>query len=180
MASPPQGENTGDGDYESVTTEDVDINSDGSETDPALEMNDEDTGLYRSGTDEIAVTTNGSQMAAFTSNGVFDISPSASGSPIQGNSGQFNLGGSNFGIEALSGTLAFINSSGNVAAKCPGGGGFIIQTSPVSYVVEDVRNISSPLRGDTAYHDGSGSNTEGPAHYDGTDWISTVDGSTIA
>ena len=44
---------------------------------------------------------------------------------------------------------------------------------------KDVRNISSPSEGWVAYHDGSGSHTEGPAHYDGTVWISTVDGSTI-
>lgn len=50
----------------------------------------------------------------------------------------------------------------------------------VGYSPQDVRNISSPSQGYTAYHDGSGSNTEGPAHYNGTDWISTVDGSTIA
>jgi len=57
---------------------------------------------------------------------------------------------------------------------------FTFNTFPANYTPQDVRNVSSPSRGDTAYHDGSGSNTEGPAHYDGTDWISTVDGSTIA
>ena len=43
----------------------------------------------------------------------------------------------------------------------------------------DVTSISNPVQGMTAYNDGS-TGTEGPAHYDGTDWISTVDGTTIA
>ncbi|MEF8825817.1 MAG: hypothetical protein V5A34_05635 [Halapricum sp.] len=45
---------------------------------------------------------------------------------------------------------------------------------------QDVRAISNPTAGDESYHDGSGTNTEGPAFYNGSDWISTVDGSTIA
>lgn len=46
---------------------------------------------------------------------------------------------------------------------------------------QDVRNISSPSAGTMAYHDGSGSNTEGPAHYtSGGSWVSTVDGTTIS
>lgn len=45
---------------------------------------------------------------------------------------------------------------------------------------QDVRNISSPSQGWEAYHDGSGSNTEGPAFYNGSNWISQVDGSTIS
>jgi hypothetical protein len=44
----------------------------------------------------------------------------------------------------------------------------------------DVRSISAPAEGDTAYHDGSGANTAGPAHYTGSNWISTVDGTTIS
>lgn len=47
----------------------------------------------------------------------------------------------------------------------------------------DVRNISSPSPGQRAYHDPSisgDSNTEGPAYYDGSAWISVVDGSTIS
>jgi len=53
--------------------------------------------------------------------------------------------------------------------------------SPIQYDPTDVRNISSPEQGDTAYHDGSGSNTEGPAHYtSGGSWVSDVDGSTIS
>lgn len=46
---------------------------------------------------------------------------------------------------------------------------------------QDVRAISNPTAGDVAYHDGSGTNTEGPAHYtSGGSWVSTVDGSTIS
>lgn len=44
----------------------------------------------------------------------------------------------------------------------------------------DVTALSSPSQGDTAYHDGSGGNTEGPAFYDGSQWVSTVDGTTIS
>lgn len=44
----------------------------------------------------------------------------------------------------------------------------------------DVRAISGPAEGDVAYHNGSGTNTAGPAHYNGSSWISTVDGSTIS
>ncbi len=48
------------------------------------------------------------------------------------------------------------------------------------YNPQDVRNISSPSQGYVSYHDGSGSNTEGPAHYNGSSWVSTVDGTTIS
>jgi hypothetical protein len=45
----------------------------------------------------------------------------------------------------------------------------------------DVRNFSPRDAGAEAYHAPSGGgNTEGPAFYDGTDWISLVDGTTIA
>lgn len=58
--------------------------------------------------------------------------------------------------------------------------GRIYQIPHADFSAQDVRNLSSPSQGWTAYHDGSGSNTEGPTHYNGTDWISTVDGSTIS
>jgi len=45
---------------------------------------------------------------------------------------------------------------------------------------QDVRNISSPSEGWTAVHDGSGTNTAGPAWYNGADWVSVVDGTTIS
>lgn len=50
----------------------------------------------------------------------------------------------------------------------------------ISLDPQDVRNISSPSEGDYADHDGSGTNTEGLARFDGSDWISQVDGSTIS
>lgn len=53
---------------------------------------------------------------------------------------------------------------------------------PLALPIDDVRNISSPAQGYVAYHEpsvNSDSNTEGPAFYDGTDWVSQVDGSTI-
>lgn len=50
----------------------------------------------------------------------------------------------------------------------------------VEYNPVDVRNISSPAQGWVAYHDGSGTNTEGLAAFDGSNWVSQVDGSTIS
>jgi hypothetical protein len=51
---------------------------------------------------------------------------------------------------------------------------------PAHMEPQDVRNISSPQQGDISYHGGAGSNTVGPAHYDGSNWVSLVDGSTIS
>lgn len=51
------------------------------------------------------------------------------------------------------------------------------------YVPQDVTTISSPSQGTVAYHDPSISadgNTEGPAFYNGTNWVSQVDGTTIS
>lgn len=46
----------------------------------------------------------------------------------------------------------------------------------------DVRNVGVPKDGDLAIHNGSGSNTRGPAWYNDTvpEWESVVDGSTIS
>lgn len=49
----------------------------------------------------------------------------------------------------------------------------------VYYTPQDVTTISSPSAGQVAYNDGT-VGTAGPAHYDGSSWISTVDGTTIA
>lgn len=55
------------------------------------------------------------------------------------------------------------------------------QNTPGHMPPQDVRNVSSPQQGDMAFHDGSGPNTEGPAHYTSEgSWVSTVDGSTIS
>jgi hypothetical protein len=43
----------------------------------------------------------------------------------------------------------------------------------------DVRAFGN-VQASRAYHDGSGSNTAGPAFNDGSGWVSTVDGSTIS
>jgi len=48
---------------------------------------------------------------------------------------------------------------------------------PLRHVPQDVRNISGPTRGDTAYHDGSGNAGEGIAYYDGSNW-NVLDGGT--
>jgi hypothetical protein len=45
-------------------------------------------------------------------------------------------------------------------------------------VPKDVTSISNPVEGMEAYHDGS-TGTKGPAFYDGSSWVSLVDGSTI-
>jgi len=45
---------------------------------------------------------------------------------------------------------------------------------------QDVRDISSPVEGEYADHDGSGSNVEGLARYNGAEWVSQVDNSTIS
>jgi len=52
---------------------------------------------------------------------------------------------------------------------------------PLTWEQTDVRNVSSPAVTETRYHDGSGSNVEGPAVYrsEGS-WVSLIDGSTIA
>jgi hypothetical protein len=50
---------------------------------------------------------------------------------------------------------------------------------PVEFPVVDVRTVSSPSRGLTAYHDGSGGHREGPATYTSDGWVSVVDGSSI-
>lgn len=45
--------------------------------------------------------------------------------------------------------------------------------------VQDVRNISSPADGQQAFHDGSGTNTAGPAAYHNATWIALRDNTEI-
>lgn len=62
-------------------------------------------------------------------------------------------------------------------------GGTVSFAAPAESNVMDVRTVSSPTQGMRAYHDPSisgDSNTEGPAFYNGTSWISQVDGTTIS
>lgn len=72
------------------------------------------------------------------------------------------------------GTVDIRNGSLNVlnGPVQPKGNGVVMD--PV-----DIRTVTG-VRGRKGYHDGSGTNTEGPAHHDGDNWISTVDGSTIS
>lgn len=49
---------------------------------------------------------------------------------------------------------------------------------PFQLEPQDVRTIEA-AEGDIAYHNGSGSNTEGPAFYNGSVWTSMVDGAEI-
>lgn len=58
-------------------------------------------------------------------------------------------------------------------------GNSALDVSVVGHTPVDVRTLSDPQAGWVAYHDGAGDHTEGPAHYDGSDWLSTIDGSTI-
>lgn len=58
--------------------------------------------------------------------------------------------------------------------------GSISVDDTVRYIPVDVRDVGSPLQGYVAYHDGSGENTEGPAFYNGTAWVSQVDGNIIS
>lgn len=82
------------------------------------------------------------------------------------------------------GEITFKNNQGAIqsadgSVKIDFGTGDVQLSGSVSSTPQDVRTIQGPGRGDTAYHDGSGSNTEGPAFYDGDAWVSQVDGSTI-
>lgn len=72
--------------------------------------------------------------------------------------------------------LQFVNSFLHMNSKK------ITNALSLHFPPTDVRNISisSSFDGTISYHDGSGANTEGPAHFNGTDWISTVDGTTIS
>lgn len=56
----------------------------------------------------------------------------------------------------------------------------LLSDNIIRYDAQDVRNLSGVNQGYVAYHDGSGANTEGLAAYNGTDWISQVDGTTIS
>ena len=51
---------------------------------------------------------------------------------------------------------------------------------PTHYNPKDIRDTPFPDEGLIGYHDGSGSNTTGPAFYDGSNWISLVDQTTIS
>ena len=75
--------------------------------------------------------------------------------------------------------IEFLLENGAETGDLTLGGSNIEQVGYLELNPKDVRNISSPSEGFISYHDGSGSNTQGPAHFNGTDWISTVDGSTI-
>jgi len=60
-------------------------------------------------------------------------------------------------------------------------GNSLFKLGATTWDAVDVRTISSATVTETRYHDGSGSNTEGPAIYRSTDeWISIVDGSVIS
>lgn len=94
------------------------------------------------------------------------------------NFGRLNLAGSGSNHQIQTGALQAKAGSGGFQAD--GGTGCEWTTNPQELDPQDVRNISSPSQGWFAYHDGSGSNTEGLAAYNGTDWISQVDGSTVS
>jgi len=76
---------------------------------------------------------------------------------------------SGLALYANNGELRAVDDDGTVA----------IPVDKVAYTPQDVTAIASPEEGLQAYNDGS-TGTAGPAFYDGTDWISLVDGTTIA
>lgn len=106
-----------------------------------------------------------------------------------------------FDLVANSGKFDILDANDDVFLRVEDGGSVVIGSSAdemtcnakinirsnplkalarAEYNLQDVRNISSPSQGYVAYHDGSGTNTEGLAAHNGTDWISQVDGSTIS
>jgi hypothetical protein len=80
-------------------------------------------------------------------------------------------------ISPDSGLSLYVNNGELRAVDDQGALGLPVDT--VVYTPQDVTAISSPSEGMVAYNDGT-TGTAGPAHYNGTDWISTVDGTTIA
>lgn len=69
----------------------------------------------------------------------------------------------------------------NGTVRTMGGTNFEVGGNAMYQPPKDVRNdVTNPFQGYEAYHDGSGSNTEGPAFYNGSAWVSQVDGSTIS
>lgn len=80
---------------------------------------------------------------------------------ISGNDFRFNIRGQ-----------TFLETDGNTVLQ-------IHENETYEAPPQDVTAVSSPSQGQQAYHEGSGGNTEGPAFYDGDNWISLVDGSTI-
>jgi len=57
-----------------------------------------------------------------------------------------------------------------------------VQINAPDFIVLQPQDLTTVAgtRGAIAYHDGSGGKTEGPAYHNGTNWISLVDGTTIA
>lgn len=80
-------------------------------------------------------------------------------------------------MAAKSGLALYVNNGELRGIDASGAVGLPLDKS--IYTPQDVTAISNPVEGMVAYNDGS-VGTAGPAHYNGTDWISTVDGTTIA
>lgn len=123
------------------------------------------------------------------SNAIFVVRPSSAGDVAQLRMGD-EAGGERYKFQrkansdfvldsdTLTNIMGVIGPS-NAAAVTPGEVTF--GAGPTRHVPQDVRTITDPRSGQQSYHDGSGANTEGPAHYtSGGAWVSTVDGTTIA
>jgi hypothetical protein len=84
--------------------------------------------------------------------------------------------------EFTNGRIADNDYEGNVMMTVDAGADpneFIIDNNrPRIYL--DLTGFSSLVEGSKAAHDGTNSNTKGSAEYNGTDWISLLDGSTIS
>lgn len=151
-----------------------------SPTNPALEIGAADSTDGGNGTSEgETISPTLGQLPRLT-----DVGTNTSDFSFLDSGGRHALGsdgtGPVFRLESAGGGyirfVSKVNLNGNTLEMVSGD---IIELNTLGLNVQDVRNISSPSEGDYADHDGSGTNTEGLARYDGTDWISQVDGSTI-
>lgn len=90
-------------------------------------------------------------------------------------------GGDFTGFEMFTGEVRVVNADLIIPATSTFDlkGNDIRSPRALRFNSRDVTSISSPQEGWVAYHDGSGSETEGPAFFDGDNWVSTVDGTTI-
>lgn len=79
-------------------------------------------------------------------------------------------------ISPDSGLSLYVNNGELRAVDDSGSLGVPLDTAV--YTPQDVTAISNPVEGMVAYNNGT-VGTAGPAHYDGTDWVSTVDGTVI-
>lgn len=135
-----------------------------------------------------AVGTVVTALQAETTSGVPGTTAVGSGDVYDGYYGALHVNPQSFGVANVTdgGKYAAIDYRANTVRIGSIGGPTVdidvtdgsVSVEHTEYTAQDVRSLS-PSRGWEAYHDGSGSNTEGPAFYDGDRWVSLVDGSPI-